>query len=160
MKKGQGLYPDANQTMRVSYGKVGSYVPRDGVKYNYITTLNGIKEKYKPGDYEFDLPAKLLEVMEKRDYGQYIDKAANDIVVGFITDNDITGGNSGSPIMNAKGELIGLCFDGNYEALGHKIAVDKTLTRTINVDIRFVLFVIDKLGGATNLINELTLVRQ
>lgn len=160
MKKGQGLYPDANQTMRVSYGKVGSYVPRDGVKYNYITTLNGIKEKYKPGDYEFDLPAKLLEVMEKRDYGQYIDKAANDIVVGFITDNDITGGNSGSPIMNAKGELIGLCFDGNYEALGHKIAVDKALTRTINVDIRFVLFVIDKLGGATNLINELTLVKQ
>lgn len=160
MKKGQAIYPDANQTMRVSYGKVGSYVPRDGVKYNYVTTLSGIKEKYKPGDYEFDLPSKLLEVMEKKDYGQYIDKATNDIVVGFITDNDITGGNSGSPIMNAKGELIGLCFDGNYEALGHKIALDKTLTRTINVDIRYVLFVIDKLGGASNLIKELTLVKQ
>jgi hypothetical protein len=160
MKKNSTLYPDANQTMRVSYGTVGSYNPRDGVKYSSITTLNGIKEKYKPGDYEFDLPAKLLELIEKKDYGQYIDKTANDIVVAFITDNDITGGNSGSPAINAKGELIGLCFDGNYEALGHKIAVDKKLTRTINVDIRYVLFVIDKLGGATNLINELTLVRQ
>ncbi|MBK9285295.1 MAG: S46 family peptidase [Sphingobacteriaceae bacterium] len=160
MKKGQAIYPDANQTMRVSYGTVGSYSPRDGVKYDYVTTLRGLKEKYKPGDYEFDAPAKLMELIEKKDYGQYIDKVHNDIVVGFITSNDITGGNSGSPIMNAKGELIGLCFDGNYEALGHKIALDKNLTRTINVDIRFVLFVIDKLGGATNIINELTLVRQ
>jgi hypothetical protein len=160
MKKADMIYPDANQTMRVSFGRVGSYVPRDGVKYSSITTLNGIKEKYKPGDYEFDAPKKLIELIDKKDYGQYMDKTANDIVVGFISDNDITGGNSGSPILNAKGELIGLCFDGNYEALGHKVAIDHTLTRTINVDIRFVLFVIDKLGGATNIINELNLVRQ
>jgi len=160
MSKDKPVYPDANQTMRVSYGQVKSYVPRDGVKYNYVCTLNGLKEKYKPGDYEFDAPTKLMELIDKKDYGQYIDKKANDVVVGFITDNDITGGNSGSPVLNAKGELIGLCFDGNYEALGHKIALDKTLTRTICVDIRFVLFVIDKLGGATNIINELNLVKE
>ena len=159
MSKGTPVYPDANQTMRVSYGKVGSYVPRDGVKYNYVTTLSGYKEKYKPGDYEFDAPKKLMELIDKKDFGQYLDKATNDVVVGFISDNDITGGNSGSPILNANGELIGLCFDGNYEALGHKIALDKTLTRTINVDIRFVLFVIDKVGGATNIINELNLIK-
>jgi len=159
MSKGKPMYPDANQTMRVSYGNVKSYVPRDGVKYNYICTLNGIKEKYKPGDYEFDLPAKLLELINKKDYGQYIDKQVNDVVVGFITNNDITGGNSGSPVLNANGELIGLCFDGNYEALGHKIALDKTLTRTICLDIRYMLFIVDKLGGATNIINELTLIK-
>ncbi len=159
MNKNKAIYPDANQTMRVSYGNVKSYVPRDGVKYNYITTLNGIKEKYKPGDYEFDIPAKLLDLINKKDYGQYIDKQINDVVVGFITDNDITGGNSGSPVVNGKGELIGLCFDGNYEALGHKIALDKTLTRTICLDIRYMLFIIDKLGGATNIINELNLIK-
>jgi hypothetical protein len=160
MNKGKAIYPDANQTMRVSYGHVKSYVPRDGVVYNYICTLNGIKEKYKPGDYEFDLPAGLLDLINKKDYGQYIDKQINDIVVCFITTNDITGGNSGSPVLNAKGELIGLCFDGNYEALGHKIAVDNNLTRTINLDIRYMLFVIEKLGGATNIINELNLIKQ
>ncbi len=160
MSKDKPMYPDANQTMRVSYGNVKSYEPRDGVKYNYICTLNGIKEKYKPGDYEFDLPAKLLELIDKKDYGQYIDKSVNDVVVGFITNNDITGGNSGSPVLNAKGELIGLAFDGNYEALGHKIALDKALTRTICLDIRYMLFVIDKLGGATNIINELNLIKQ
>jgi hypothetical protein len=159
MNKDKPMYPDANQTMRVSYGNVRSYVPRDGVKYNYICTLNGIKEKYKPGDYEFDLPAKLIELIDKKDYGQYIDKSVNDIVVGFITNNDITGGNSGSPVMNANGELIGLAFDGNYEALGHKIALDKSLTRTICLDIRYMLFVIDKLGGAANIIGELNLIK-
>ena len=159
MPKDKPMYPDANQTMRVSYGNVKSYVPRDGVKYNYICTLNGIKEKYKAGDYEFDAPAKLMELIDKKDYGQYIDKQVNDVVVGFITNNDITGGNSGSPVLNANGELIGLCFDGNYEALGHKIALDKTLTRTICLDIRYMLFIIDKLGGASNIINELNLIK-
>lgn len=159
MQKDKPMYPDANQTMRVNYGNVKSYAPRDGVKYSYICTLAGIKEKYKPGDYEFDAPVKLMELIDKKDYGQYVDKNTNDVVVSFITTNDITGGNSGSPVLNAKGELIGLCFDGNYEALGHKIAFDKELNRTICLDIRYMLFVVDKLGGATNLINELNLVK-
>jgi hypothetical protein len=116
-------------------------------------------EKYKPGDYEFDLPQKLIDLVNNKDYGQYIDKKTNDVVVSFITTNDITGGNSGSPVMNSKGELIGLAFDGNYEALSHKIAFDKELNRTICVDIRYVLFIIDKLGGAKNLIDELVLTK-
>ena len=157
MKKGQALYPDANQTMRLSYGNVKSYSPRDAVKYREICTLNGIMEKYKPGDYEFDAPAKLIELINAKDYGQYIDKKANDIVVSFITTNDITGGNSGSPVLNAKGELIGLAFDGNYEALSHKIAFDGELNRTICLDVRYLLFVVDKLGGAKNIIDELVL---
>lgn len=159
MKKGQALYPDANQTMRVSFGNVKSYEPRDAVKYSEISTLKGVMEKYKPGDYEFDLPAKLISLINTKDYGQYIDKKTNDIVVTFITTNDITGGNSGSPVLNSKGELIGLAFDGNYEALSHKIAFDSNLNRTICVDIRYVLFIIDKLGGAKNLIDELTLIK-
>lgn len=159
MKKGQAIYPDANFTMRVSYGNVKSYVPRDAVKYKEICTLNGVMEKYKPGDYEFDIPAKLVDLISKKDYGQYIDKKANDVVVSFITTNDITGGNSGSPVLNAKGELIGLAFDGNYEALSHKIAFDGELNRTICLDVRYLLFVVDKLGGATNIINELQLIK-
>ncbi len=159
MKKGTALYPDANFTMRVSYGNVKSYSPRDAVKYKEVCTLNGVMEKYKPGDYEFDAPSKLIELIKNKDYGQYIDKKANDVVVSFITTNDITGGNSGSPVINAKGELIGLAFDGNYEALSHKIAFDGELNRTICLDVRYLLFVVDKLGGATNLINELVLVK-
>ncbi len=150
-------YPDANFTMRLSYGSVKSYQPRDAVSYDFVCTLSGVVQKYKPGDYEFDLPAKLLEAYKKKDFGQYVDRKYNDIVVAFITTNDITGGNSGSPVINAKGELIGLAFDGNYEALSHKIAFDKDLNRTICVDVRYVLWCIDKLGGAGNIIKELTL---
>lgn len=153
------MYPDANFSMRVSYGNVKSYNPRDGVHYNYFTTSEGILEKYIPGDYEFDLPSKEIELLKKRDFGQYIDKKQNDLIINFITTNDITGGNSGSPVMDAYGNLIGLAFDGNYEALSHKIQFDKDLNRTINVDIRYVLWSIDKLGGAKNIINELKLVR-
>ncbi len=160
MKKGQAIYPDANFTMRVSYGNVKSYSPRDAVKYKEICTLNGVMEKYKPGDYEFDLPSKLVELVKNKDYGQYIDKKANDVVVCFITTNDITGGNSGSPVINAKGELIGLAFDGNYEALSHKITFDSELNRTICLDVRYLLFVVDKLGGAKNIIDELVLVKK
>ncbi len=157
MKKGETFYPDANFTMRVSYGNVKSYSPRDGVVYKEICTLAGVKEKYQPGDYEFDVPEKLLELIEKKDYGQYADKKINDVVVNFITTNDITGGNSGSPVINAKGELIGLAFDGNYEALSHKIAFDSELNRTICLDVRYVLFIIDKFGGAGNIVKELSL---
>ena len=153
------MYPDANFSMRVSYGNVKSYHPRDGVYYDYVTTSKGILEKYIAGDYEFDLPAKQIELLKKKDFGQYIDKSRNDLVIGFITTNDITGGNSGSPVIDANGNLIGLAFDGNYEALSHKIAFDKDLNRTINVDVRYVLWCIDKLGGAKNIINELKLVR-
>lgn len=153
------MYPDANFSMRVSYGNVKSYKPRDAVHYDYVTTSKGILEKYVPGDYEFDLPAKQIELLKKRDFGQYIDKSRNDLVVGFITTNDITGGNSGSPIIDGKGNLIGLAFDGNYEALSHKIAFDKDLNRTICVDVRYVLWCVDKLGGAKNIIDELKLVR-
>ncbi|MDO6433582.1 S46 family peptidase [Flavitalea sp. BT771] len=152
-------YPDATFTMRVSYGNVKSYSPRDAVHYDYVTTLSGVLEKYVPGDYEFDLPPGLVEHAKKKDFGQYVDKQRNDLVVGFITTNDITGGNSGSPVLNANGELIGLAFDGNYEALSHKIAFDAQYNRTICVDIRYVLWCIDKLGGAPNIINELKLVR-
>jgi hypothetical protein len=158
--KAKKMYPDATFTMRVSFGNVKSYAPRDAVKYDYVTTMKGILEKYVPGDYEFDLPPKLLELARKRDFGQYIDKQRNDLVVGFITTNDITGGNSGSPVIDGMGNLIGLAFDGNYEALSHKIQFDPVYNRTICVDVRYVLWCIDKLGGATNLINELKLVKQ
>jgi hypothetical protein len=152
------MYPDANFTMRTSYGDVKSYAPRDGIMFSSVCTMSGVLQKYKPGDYEFDLPTNLVDLAKKKDYGQYKDKNHNDLVVSFITTNDITGGNSGSPVLNAKGELIGLAFDGNYEALSHKIAFDKDLNRTICVDVRYVLFVIDKLGGATNLIKELKIM--
>jgi len=151
------LYPDANFTMRVSFGEVKPYHPRDGLDLASICTMKGVLEKYKPGDTEFDLPKNFVEIARKKDFGPYIDKVHNDLVVSFITTNDITGGNSGSPVMNGKGELIGLAFDGNYEALSHKIAFDKDLNRTICVDVRYVLFVIDKVGGATNIIKELKL---
>ncbi len=153
------MYPDANFSMRVSYGNVKSYHPRDAVFYDYVTTAKGILEKYAPGDYEFDLPTKQVELFKKKDFGQYIDKSRNDLVIAFITTNDITGGNSGSPVIDANGNLIGLAFDGNYEALSHKIAFDKDLNRTICVDVRYVLWCVDKLGGATNIINELKLVK-
>jgi hypothetical protein len=153
------MYPDANFSMRVSYGNVKSYNPRDAVHYDYVCTAKGILDKYVPGDYEFDLPSKQVELLKKKDFGQYIDKTKNDLVVTFITTNDITGGNSGSPVIDANGNLLGLAFDGNYEALSHKIAFDKDLNRTICVDVRYVLWCIDKLGGAGNIIKELKLVR-
>jgi hypothetical protein len=157
MNKGKKMYPDANFTMRVSYGNVGSYSPKDGVKYSHICTLAGVLEKYKPGDYEFDAPVKLIELAKAKDFGQYVDAGTKDIVVSFISSNDITGGNSGSPVINGNGELIGLAFDGNYEALSHKIKFDKNLNRTINLDVRYLLWVVDKVGGASNIIAELDL---
>jgi hypothetical protein len=157
--KAKMMYPDGTSTMRVTYGAVKSYRPRDAVFYDYVTTSKGLLEKYIAGDYDFDLPARQVELIKKKDFGPYADKLRNDLVIGFITTNDITGGNSGSPVINGNGELIGISFDGNYEALSHKIAFDKDLNRTINVDIRYVLWCIDKLGGASNIIKELKLVK-
>ena len=152
------LYPDANSSLRMSYGSVQDYQPADAIHYDYICTANGILEKYVPGDYEFDVPQRLLDLIEARDFGQYVDENG-ELVVCFLSTNDITGGNSGSPIMNAKGELIGLAFDGNWEAMSGDVNFEPNLQRTINVDARYVLFVIDKLAGATNLIEELTIVK-
>ncbi len=157
--KAKMMYPDATFTMRTSYGNVKSYRPRDAVFYDYVTTSKGLLEKYKAGDYEFDLPANQVELLKKKDFGQYMDPTRKELVIGFITTNDITGGNSGSPVINNKGELIGLAFDGNYEALSHKLAFDKDLNRTICVDIRYVLWCIDKLGGGSNIIKELKLMK-
>ncbi len=152
------MYPDANFTMRVSYGQVKSYHPKDATNYDYTTTMKGVLDKYIPGDYEFDLPKKYIDLYKARDFGRYVDSRENDIVVAFITTNDITGGNSGSPVMNANGELIGLAFDGNYEALSHKMIFDKDLNRTINVDVRYVLWCIEKLGGAKHIVDELRIM--
>ncbi|WP_207491906.1 S46 family peptidase [Aridibaculum aurantiacum] len=158
-KRAKQMYPDANFTMRVSYGNVKSYAPRDAVHYDYVTTMSGAMAKYVPGDYEFDLPQRFVELYKAKDFGRYADPRENDVVVGFITTNDITGGNSGSPVINARGELIGLAFDGNYEALSHKLKFDEDLNRTINVDIRYVLWCIEKLGGAKHIVDELTIAK-
>ncbi|GAA4469348.1 S46 family peptidase [Nemorincola caseinilytica] len=156
MNRGKKMYPDANSTMRVTYGKVLSYEPLDGVEYNYFTTLDGLVAKYKPNDDEFDAPKELLELHKKKNYGRWAD-ADGSLHTCFITNNDITGGNSGSPVINANGELIGTAFDGNWEAMSGDIAFDKKYKRTIVCDIRFVLFLVDKLGHADNLIREMNI---
>ncbi len=151
-------YPDANSTLRLTYGKVISLPEdkRNDANKNYYTTLKGTVAKYQPGDDEFDMPKRLIELYESKDFGQYAD-ADGYLPVNFLTDNDITGGNSGSPVLNGKGELIGLAFDGNIEAMAGDVIFDDQLQRTINVDIRYVLFLIDKYAGATHIIDELTL---
>ena len=152
------FYPDANFTMRLTYGQVLPYEPQDAVSYNYFTTLDGVIAKEDPENaYEFSVPEKLKELYRTKDYGPYAEKGV--LHVGFISNNDITGGNSGSPVMNAKGQLIGLAFDGNWEAMSGDIAFEPALQRTISVDIRYVLFIIDKYAGATRLIDEMTIVR-
>lgn len=151
-------YPDANSTMRLTYGQVLDYDPRDGVTYKYYTTLKGVMEKYKPGDYEFDVPQKQIDLYNSKSYGRYA-SAKGYLPVCFTTNNDITGGNSGSPVMNAKGELIGLAFDGNWEAMSGDVAFEPDLQRTIVVDIRYVLWVMDIYSGAGHLVNEMTVVQ-
>lgn len=158
MNPDKKYYPDANSTLRLTYGKVIALPEdkrNDAVK-NYYTTLKGTVAKYQPGDDEFDMPKKLIDLYEKRDFGQYADDDGY-LPVNFLTDNDITGGNSGSPVLNGKGELIGLAFDGNIEAMAGDVIFDDQLQRTINVDIRYVLFLIDKLAGASHIIDELTI---
>lgn len=151
------FYPDANFTIRMSAGNVGDYQPKDGVHYNYYTTLSGVMEKEDPNNWEFVVPAKLKELYNNHDYGNYAN-ADGTMPVCFTTNNDITGGNSGSPVINAKGELFGLAFDGNWEAMSGDIAFEPQLQKCINVDIRYVLFIIDKFAGASWLIDEMTLV--
>jgi len=157
MDAGKVFYPDANFTMRLTYGTVQDYYPADAVRYEYFTTLDGVMEKEDPDNWEFVVPAKLKELYNAKDYGIY---GEGDVMhVCFLTNHDITGGNSGSPVINGEGELIGLAFDGNWEAMSGDIAFEPALQRTINVDIRYVLFIIDKYAGAQNIIDELTIAK-
>lgn len=149
--------PNANSTIRYTYGQVKDYEPKDGITYKYYTTLEGIMAKEDTTSWEFTIPAKLKELYRTKDYGQYAQNGT--VPVAFITNNDITGGNSGSPVINGKGELIGLAFDGNWEAMSGNIAFNPDLQRCINVDIRYVLFIIDKFANAQNLIKEMKIVK-
>lgn len=156
--KDKKFYPDANSTLRVAYGKVNNYKPKDGVEYNYYTTLDGIMEKYVPNDEEFDVPEKLRDLHAKKDYGQYADKNGK-LPVAFTASNHTTGGNSGSPVFNAKGELIGTNFDRNWEGTMSDIMYNPNQCRNITLDVRYTLFVIDKFAGAGYLLNEMKLVK-
>jgi hypothetical protein len=159
-KIGEIKYPDANSTLRLTYGKVRSLPAdkRNDAKINNYTTLEGQVKKYKKGDLEFDLPVRVLEMNAKKEFGRYADKDGS-LHVNFLTDNDITGGNSGSPVLNGKGELIGLAFDGNIEAMAGDVIFDNKLQRTINVDIRYVLWVIENFSGAKHIVDEMTIVK-
>jgi len=150
-------YPDANSTMRMSYGSVLDYFPADAVHYDFVTTLKGVMQKEDPNNDEFVVAQKLKDLYAAKDYGQYGENG--EMIVCFLTTNDITGGNSGSPVINGDGQLIGLAFDGNWEAMSGDIMFEPDMQRTINVDIRYVLFIMDKFSGASNLIKELTLIK-
>lgn len=152
------FYPDANFTMRLTYGSVQGYKSADAVKCRYYTTIDGVMEKYIPDNWEFDVPDKMIELYDSKDYGRYANEDGT-IVVNFITTNDITGGNSGSPVIDGEGNLIGLAFDGNWEAMSGDISFEQKVQRTICVDARYLLFVIDKIGNAQNLINEMKIIR-
>lgn len=156
--KSARIFPDANSTLRITYGKVKGYKPSDAVSYEPVTYLDGVMEKYVPGDYEFDVPQKLIELYNAKDYGQYADKNGK-MPVAFIATNHTTGGNSGSPALDARGNLIGLNFDRVWEGTMSDIHYDPSICRNIMVDIRYVLFVIDKYAGAKNLIDEMKLVK-
>jgi hypothetical protein len=153
------FYPNANSTMRLTYGKVLPYEPKDGVTYHYTTSIDGIMQKEDATNPEFNVDPRIKEVYNKKDFGQYADKKTGKLVVNFLSNNDITGGNSGSPVINAKGQLIGTAFDGNWEAMSGDIYFEPNIQRTISLDIRYTLWLVDKCYGATNLINEMTLVK-
>ena len=157
-QKGKATYPDANSTMRLTYGTVLPYSPKDAIMYNYYSTLKGVMEKEDPNNYEFKVPAKLKALYEAKDYGQYA-MADGNLPVNFLTNNDITGGNSGSPVLDADGCLIGLAFDGNWESMSSDVMFEPDLQRCICVDIRYVLFLMDKLGGAGHLLSEMNIVK-
>ena len=157
MQTERNFYPDANFTMRLTYGTVEPYKGADAVNYNYFTTMDGVMAKYIAGNWEFDIPQDVLTLYENRDYGRYADENGQ-LIVNFITTNDITGGNSGSPVINGEGELIGLAFDGNWEAMSGDIMFEKNVQRTICMDARYLLWCIEKVGKATNIINEMTVI--
>lgn len=156
--KGAKLYPDANSTCRLTYGTVQGYTTKDGRKYDYYTSMKGVIDKEDPGNYEFRVPARQKELYAARDFGQYAGPDG-DVPVCFITNLDITGGNSGSPVMDAEGNLIGLAFDGNWEAMSSDVIFEPELTRCICVDIRYVLWMMDKFGGAGYLLDEMKIVK-
>mgnify|MGYP001450641409 FL=1 len=156
MDTSKSFYPDANSTMRVTYGSIGDYSPGNAMHYDYFTTIDGIIEKEDETNEEFIVPEKLKELYKMSDYGRYADKNG-DLRINFISSNDITGGNSGSPVMNAWGELIGTAFDGNWESMSGDIAFENKIQRTISVDIRYILFIIDKYANASYLIDEMTI---
>ena len=158
MNDGKPMYPDANFTMRLTYGEILDYYPMDAVHYDYITTLKGVMEKEDPDNWEFVVPEKLKELYLNKDFGQYA-LPTGEMPVAFLSTNDITGGNSGSPVINGKGEIIGTAFDGNWEAMSGDIVFEPELQRTISVDIRYTLFIIDKYAGAKRLIEEMTIVK-
>jgi len=157
LKGKKTFYPNANSTLRITYGKIGSYKPKDATFYDFKTTLDGIMEKEDPNNEEFIVPSKLKEIYQKKDYGRWAENGT--VPVGFIGNTDITGGNSGSPVINGNGELIGLAFDGNWEAMSGDISFEPTFQRTISCDIRYVLLMIDKYANAQNLLNEMKLVQ-
>jgi hypothetical protein len=158
MQPDKKFYPNANFSLRLTYGTVQDYYPADAVHYDYITTTKGILEKEDPTTWEFVVPDRLKEIIETKDYGPYANKDGS-MTVNMLTTHDITGGNSGSPVIDAKGRLIGLAFDGNWEAMSGDIAFEPELQRTISVDIRYVLLIIDKFAGAQNLIDEMVIVK-
>ena len=157
-QEGKPSYPDANSTCRFTYGTVKSYEPKDGVLYKHYTTLKGVMEKEDPDNYEFRVPARLKEIYQTKDYGQYANEDG-EVVTCFLTNNDITGGNSGSPVMDADSNLIGLAFDGNWESMSSDVMFEPNLQRCICVDIRYVLLMVDKFAGAGYLLNEMNIVR-
>jgi hypothetical protein len=154
--KGKSFYPDANGTIRFNYGTVKGYAPRDAVTYSYITTLTGVIQKDVDED-PFDAPSELEEVYGARDFGSHLDASLGDVPVDFLSTNDITNGNSGSPVMNGRGELVGLAFDGNYESISADFLFEPEITRAINVDVRYILFLLDKVYPAENLLKEMTI---
>ena len=156
MMPNKKFYPNANSTMRLTYGQVGDYTPGDAMHYDYVTTFDGLMAKKDNSDDEFMVPERLEELYNAKDYGRYADKDGN-LIINFISGNDITGGNSGSPVLNAYGDLIGTAFDGNWEAMSGDIAFENDIQRTISVDARYILFIIDKFAGAAHLIDEMTI---
>lgn len=158
MNPDKAYYPDANFTMRVTYGQILPYEFKDAVKYNTTTTIDGIMAKMDSTNAEFIVPQKLVELFNNKDYGDYANNKG-ELIVNFLSNNDITGGNSGSPVIDGNGNLIGTAFDGNWEAMSGDVEFEQSLQRTISVDIRYTLFIIDKFAGAKNLIKEMTIIK-